>query len=56
MSSLKKLITIAIPAYNEEGNLPKVEARLSAMLAPYDKSYDFELLILDNGSRDRRSP
>lgn len=50
---MKKLITIAIPAYNEERNLPKVEERLRAVLEPYGDIYDFELLILDNGSRDQ---
>jgi dolichol-phosphate mannosyltransferase len=50
---MKKLITIAIPAYNEEKNLPRVKERLDKILGPLEERYDFELLILDNGSRDR---
>lgn len=50
---MKKLITIAIPAYNEERNLPKLEERLRSVLAPLETDYDFELLILDNASRDK---
>jgi len=50
---MKKLITIAIPAYNEERNLPKVEEKLRTVLEPHRDRYDFEMLILDNCSRDQ---
>ena len=50
---MRKLITIALPAYNEEGNLSKVEERLGRALAGCADRYDFEFLILDNGSTDR---
>ena len=53
---MKKLITIAIPAYNEERNLPRVEEKLRTVLEPYRDKYAFELLILDNGSRDQTHP
>jgi glycosyltransferase involved in cell wall biosynthesis len=53
---MRKLITIALPAYNEEGNLPRLEERLGKALAGCTNRYDFEFLILDNGSTDRTFP
>lgn len=47
-----KLISILIPAYNEEAVLDKLMARLSA-LANETKNYDFEFLFVNDGSRDK---
>ena len=52
MSGRKK-ISIIIPAYNEEGNIPNVIQRLEKQAADLSKSYDFEFLVLDNSSTDR---
>ena len=49
---MKKLITIMIPAYNEEKVLPQLFARLND-LAIYNKNYDFEFLFINDGSRDK---
>lgn len=48
-----KLISISIPAYNEEENLPLLFARLNAVLAPLQDRYEFRCIIFDNGSTDR---
>lgn len=47
-----KLISILIPAYNEELVLDKLFTRL-ANLANDTKNYDFEFLFVNDGSRDK---
>ena len=47
----KKLISIAIPAYNEEDCVDKLYAELVKFFNKTDK-YDFEVLIVENGSLD----
>ena len=49
---MKKLVTILIPAYNEEAVLPMLFERLDSLAAD-QKKYDFEFLFVDDGSRDR---
>lgn len=44
-------ISIAIPAYNEEANLPKLVDRLSAVFESLPE-YEFEVVICENGSTD----
>jgi glycosyltransferase involved in cell wall biosynthesis len=44
-------LSVVIPAYNEEKNLPETVARLSARLARTVPT--FELLVVDDGSADR---
>jgi polyisoprenyl-phosphate glycosyltransferase len=46
-----KLVTIIIPAFNEEENLPELRRRLSATLAALPR-YQFECLVVDNCSTD----
>lgn len=53
MSETKKLISLIVPAYNEEVNLPILFERLNGVLAPLEDRYRFEVLVLDNGSTDR---
>lgn len=48
---IMKLITILIPAYNEEQVLPKLYDRL-AELAEQQKEYNFEFLFVNDGSKD----
>ena len=48
---MSKLITIIIPAYNEEETLPDIISRL-AKLAKRIDNYDFEFLFVNDGSRD----
>jgi glycosyltransferase involved in cell wall biosynthesis len=49
---MKKLITVLIPAYNEERVLPALLARLDK-LANGQKDYNFEFLFVNDGSRDK---
>jgi len=48
---VKKLISIVIPVFNEEGNIPILYERLSAVLKKMD--YDYELVYVNDGSTDR---
>ena len=48
--SRRKLVTLLVPARNEEGNLPRVFDEVSAVFAGL--SYDYEVLVLDNASTD----
>lgn len=49
---MKKLITIIVPAYNEEACVEELARQLTAVFAVNDR-YDFETLIIENGSVDR---
>jgi glycosyltransferase involved in cell wall biosynthesis len=49
---MKKLISILIPAYNEEEVLDMLYQRLGK-LAQDNTDYDFEFLFVNDGSRDR---
>jgi glycosyltransferase involved in cell wall biosynthesis len=49
---MKKLISILIPAYNEEPVLPQLVERLEK-LANDNDNYNFEFLFVNDGSRDR---
>lgn len=44
------LISIVVPAFNEEENLPVLVQRLMAVMQPYG---DYEILIVDDGSTDQ---
>ena len=48
---MKKLVTIIIPAYNEEESLDALHAKLTE-LADAEQDYDFEFLFVNDGSRD----
>lgn len=48
----KKLITLLIPAYNEEEVLPMLMERIGKLADDHDK-YDWEFLFVNDGSRDR---
>lgn len=48
-------ISLVVPAYNEEGNISRLETevgRVAAMLP----DYDFEFLVIDNASTDQTGP
>jgi dolichol-phosphate mannosyltransferase len=47
-----KLISIVIPAYNEEECVDALYSRLSAVMAKLP-NYDFEVIIVENGSIDK---
>jgi len=48
---MKKLISIVIPAYNEQDNIDELAKRLKAVFAA-NPDYDFEAIIVENGSQD----
>jgi dolichol-phosphate mannosyltransferase len=47
----RKLVSLVIPAYNEEDNVSGLARRLSLVFAA-EPSYDFEVIIVENGSAD----
>lgn len=49
---IKKLITVMVPAYNEEKVLPQLFSRLDK-LADDTSDYDFEFLFINDGSKDK---
>lgn len=53
MSLQKKLISIVIPAYNEEDCVDELFRRLVALFKVEEKFYNFEVIIVENGSIDR---
>ncbi len=53
--SAEKLLSILVPAFNEEENLPQVFPRLSRILDNLPRHIDYEVIILDNASTDRTS-
>jgi len=50
-----KLLSILLPAFNEEENLPLVFPRLTQILDALPAHIDYEVIILDNASTDRTS-
>ena len=53
MSLQKKLISIVIPAYNEEDCVEELSRRLVTLFKVEEKFYNFEVIIVENGSIDR---
>lgn len=49
----RKLVTISIPVYNEEGNVKALLTRLRALAEAHRTAYEFEFLFTDNASEDR---
>lgn len=54
-TKLRKLISIVIPAYNEEDNLDELQRRLAAVFDSC-RDFDFEVILVDNGSSDGSWP
>lgn len=46
-----KKISITSSCYNEEGNLPELHRRLTAVMAQFPQ-YDYEIIWSDNASTD----
>ncbi|HEY0383953.1 MAG TPA: glycosyltransferase family 2 protein [Candidatus Elarobacter sp.] len=47
-----KLISVVVPAYDESACVDELAARLQAVFAPLAPRYDFEAIIVENGSAD----
>jgi polyisoprenyl-phosphate glycosyltransferase len=52
MKSLQQLVSIVCPAFQEEDVLPSFHQELSALLATLEQRYIFEIIYVDDGSRD----
>jgi dolichol-phosphate mannosyltransferase len=50
--SRKALISIAIPAFNESENIDELWRRLTQMFDQLKQTYDFEVVVCENGSAD----
>ena len=48
-----KKISIIIPAYNEEESLPFLIERINKLMNSLEDKYDFEILFINDGSKDR---
>ncbi len=48
----RRLISITMPARNEEGNLPRAYDEVTAVMARIPQ-YDYEVIVIDNASTDR---
>jgi dolichol-phosphate mannosyltransferase len=49
---MRKLISIVVPAYNEGGNVKELARQLQAVFDE-NKNYDFEVIMVENGSIDQ---
>jgi len=49
---MKKKLSIAIPAWNEEENIPELLRRIAVMHSTIADSYDLEVVVCENGSTD----
>ncbi len=47
-----RLISVVVPAYNETECVNELASRLQAVFAPLAPRYDFEAIIVENGSAD----
>lgn len=54
MNSVPQLISIVIPAFNEASNIESLERELLAAIESLP--FDFEFLVIDNGSSDQTGP
>jgi dolichol-phosphate mannosyltransferase len=52
MTDHRPLVSIVCPAYHEQEVLPLFHQELSRVLAPLEAQYHFEILYIDDGSRD----
>jgi glycosyltransferase involved in cell wall biosynthesis len=52
MTDHRPLVSVVCPAYHEQEALPLFHQELDKALAPLDSHYHFEILYVDDGSRD----
>jgi hypothetical protein len=49
----RRLVSIVIPVYNEEKILETAVNRLVGDIEPYKNDFDFEIILAENGSKDK---
>lgn len=50
-SDSRKLVSVVVPAYNEEANIDELAERLAAVFDT-EPAYEFEVILVENGSED----
>jgi dolichol-phosphate mannosyltransferase len=50
---MKKLLSIVVPAYNEQDNIPGLYEATLKVLTPVADRYDVEFIFVNDGSRDK---
>ncbi len=50
---MKKLVSVVTPTYNEAENIALLIQEISELLSSYSEKYDYEILIIDDQSRDK---
>ena len=48
----KKIISIVLPSYNEEGNIEKMYIEVTKLFKNQLKNYEYEIIFIDNDSKD----
>lgn len=48
----KKLISIVLPSFNEEGNIEKIYIEVTKLFKKQLKAYNYEVVFIDNDSKD----
>jgi len=51
-ASRRKLLSVIMPAYNEEENLPRAFDEVRSIFSTHLANYDYEVLLIDNCSSD----
>ena len=49
----KKLVSIIVPVFNEEKNIPLIYDELRKIFDDLKEKYDYELIFIDDGSQDK---
>jgi dolichol-phosphate mannosyltransferase len=49
---VKPLVSVVVPAYNEGKCVDELARRLALVFDRYPERYEFEAIIVENGSRD----
>ncbi|HOC73922.1 MAG TPA: glycosyltransferase, partial [Candidatus Hydrogenedentes bacterium] len=53
MTDVRRSVSIVVPVYNEEESLRPLHAEITAALGRTPAVADYEIILVDDGSRDR---
>ena len=56
VDTARPLVSVLVPVFNEEENLPSLYQRVSTVVELLADRYDFEFIFMDNHSTDRSFP